>query len=276
MKRKFSISYSKGRKSRRTKRRKSPSSASAKYKRSLVTKKRRTVALRRALRIESKKGQSEFNMSLLGFDGATNQATIDDNNQEILDPVINQGTGQRDRIGNKVTLTSCWLKYALFLNGSGQGGVPYPVLVRFVFYYQKDDPTSLPQPYQNADLFQLGNSDQGFYGSISDHLMQFNTDKYRILKVKSFKLGFANNQGTGGSAASQYFANNDYKMTYVGHINLLPMLLKDKVFNDNMGVSMGRKLYFLAYVTYANSSSMVSTVRPCSLMCQLRWSFTDA
>lgn len=215
-------------------------------------------------------------ISPLPFDGATNQTNIDLTNGIPFDPLITHGTGPSGRIGNRIMMKSVKFSYSFCPNAYGTSGVAIPSLVRMVFYYDRQDPLSLPTPYTNANFFDINNSSQQFTGTFTDMVRRFNTDRYRICKVKTLKIGFANNQGTGGSATNQYFANNDFKLNHRGTIDLTKYIIKNQKFNDNLGYSQNRKLYCLVYVTPPNSATFLATNLPVSMTHQTIYKWTDA
>lgn len=209
-------------------------------------------------------------------DPSYNKAIVDSANIIRLDQDVAQGTNVSSRIGNKINVTKLLFKYGLWLNSSVGGGVPYPINVRMVFFYDREYPTEMPSPTFNSNFFDNNGSSQGFEGNYIDMIKRINTDRYRVLKVKTFKLGFANNQGTGSSGQNQYFSNNDYKMNYRGTLDLTKHIVKRQKFNDNLSISQNRKLYMLAYMTTTNAGIMPFSVQPCNLTFQTEMFYTDA
>ena len=102
-------------------------------------------------------------------------------------------------------------------------------------------------------MFQLGGSEKGFQGDLTDNLSPVNLDRYRILGKRHFKLGFATYAGTGsggpGTPASQYWANNDFKSNYQFSIDVTKWYPKDVRFNDNITQPTTRGLFM--FITYA-------------------------
>lgn len=212
----------------------------------------------------------------LVFDGATNQATIDATNQIIFDPQIDLGTAVDERIGNRLMMKSVKMSYSLCTNSYTVSGVAAPCQVRMVFYYDRTNPRNLPTPYTDADFFDFNNTNQAFAGTISDMVRRFNSNKYRILKVKTFKLGHASYGGTGTSSANQAFTNNDYRLNYRGTIDLTKSIIKRQIFDDATNLSMSRKLYCLVYVTTVNTALFSSTNLPVNMQYQIQYKYTDA
>lgn len=236
------------------------------------------MSVKRAMagQIEMKDLQENGQFNPLPFDGATNQATIDVTNGIIFDPVIPLGPQNGHRIGNYISMKSCKFRYSLCPNSQSISGSAIPSIVRFVFYYDRQDPTNLPTPYTNANFFDLGSGSSTFTGTYTDMVRRFNTDRYRICKVKTLKIGFATNTGVGGSATSQYFANNDFKMNHRGTIDLSKYIIKRQKFNDGLNLSQNRKLYCLVYVTTPNTGLFTASNLPCNLTYQTEYKYTDA
>lgn len=243
----------------------------------LLAKRRRRNKLRRDLGMEVKHFDENGSLQPVPFDNAAlNQAVCDANNQIIFDPPINLGTAVNQRIGNRITLTGAQLKYAIALNPTTQNGVAIPAMVRIIIYYDRQDDSSLPTPYVNGNFFDSGNTSTGFRGDLTDMFRRYNRDRYRICMVRTHKIGFANNQGSTGSATNQYFANNDFKMNVRGTMNIGKYMLKKIRFNDSLSSAQGRKLYALVIVTPPNFGNFDTSKLPVEMEFQTRYSFTDA
>jgi len=236
------------------------------------------MAVKRAMagQMELKQLVEQAQFSPLPFDGATNQATIDLTNGIPFDPNITHGTGPSGRIGNRIMMKSVKFSYSFCPNPQNVSGVAIPTIVRMVFYYDRQDPLSLPTPYTNANFFDLNNASQQFTGTYTDMVRTFNTDRYRICKVRTLKVGFANNQGSSGSGTNQYFANNDFKLNHRGTIDLTKYIIKNQKFNDNLGFSQNRKLYCLVYITITNSAVFGASNLPVNMTHQTVYKWTDA
>lgn len=183
--------------------------------------------------------------------------------------VMNQGTAQGQRIGNQVRTkkltfkgTLCCLPYDATFNPQ-----PQPLMVKLWILYDKTTPTVQPAVQANNDFFQNGNAAKGFHGDLTDQWSPVNTDRYRVLTTRSFKLGFANAQNLGTVTSYQGFANNDYKLNCSFSINLTKYYPKRVKFNDGLTAPTTRGLW--AMFTYAPANG---GVLPATLYCAgLQW-----
>ena len=91
-------------------------------------------------------------------------------------------------------------------------------MVRMVIMYDRTNPTQEPQP--GINMFQQAGANTGFFNDLTDLWRPYNTDRYRILTTRTFKLGYASNNGTGAQPGFQNLANNDFKMACNFRINL--------------------------------------------------------
>lgn len=165
---------------------------------------------------------------------------------------IPQGVGQGNRLGNAVTTrklmfkgTFCPKAYDINFNA-----LPIPVQLKMWIFYDKRTPIDVPSPMSN--FFQLGNATKGFQSDLVDMWSPVNRDIYTVLATRNFKLGCANNSGTGGLAAYQYFSNNDFSLNCNFSIDLTKHYIKTLKFNDASSVPTTRGLFCM--VTYAAAS----------------------
>jgi len=175
--------------------------------------------------------------------------------------VISQGTGQGERIGNKIKVKKLSIKgqivpreyNAIFNNPT------MPLQVKVWIFYDRTDPTAVPSPMSN--FFQNGNTTKGFNNDLVDLWSPVNTDRYRILTTRSFKLGQANYEGSGSSntvnGVNQYFANNDFKMNCNFNISLTKYYPKYCKFDDGLATPTTRGLFMMWSYAYAQGGNMV-------------------
>ena len=122
--------------------------------------------------MEVKEAYEQGNVTMTPFDG-TNPVACDATNVFDYDPVINQGQGVANRIGNVITIKSCITRYIITCRPStinppnNQAGALYPTVVKLIWFYDRQDSNNFPTPYQNVNFLQLGNSSQGFQGDLS-------------------------------------------------------------------------------------------------------------
>lgn len=162
---------------------------------------------------------------------------------------IAQGTGESNRIGNVINVVKQTFRYCITMAPQVVNGTAIPVYVRLIFFYDRADTNSMPTPYINANFIDAGNSSQQFKGDVSDLFYRYNTDRYRILGVRTHKLGWSQNGQYTNSATlqNQLYSNNDSKMTVMGTVDLTKMVVKKQKFNDNFVLSYSRGLYCMVH-----------------------------
>jgi len=166
-------------------------------------------------------------------------------------PIINQGTGQSSRVGNRIKTKKLVVKgtFSTFSQNASTNTNPKPVQVKIWIMYDKTNPTSEPDPKGASDFFQLGGSSKGFSNDLTDLWAPVNTDRYRILTTRTFKLGNSEYPSNSGAGNSQYYANNDFPLNHNFSINCTKYYPKSVRFNDNNALPTTRGLFmYIAYV----------------------------
>lgn len=150
---------------------------------------------------------------------------------------LNQGTGQGARVGNIVQTVKGVFKGSLFPMPyhATTNATPQPCVVKFIIFREKATPTVEPNPSATGsnDIFQLGSSTLPFQNDLSDLWLPYNTDKYQIMKTKTFKVGNSVYDGTGTNLGYQSFSNNDFKLNCPFSFNYTKYLQKQIRFQDN-------------------------------------------
>lgn len=162
---------------------------------------------------------------------------------------IAQGTGESNRIGNVINVVKQTFRYCITMAPQVVNGTAIPCYVRLIFFYDRADTNSLPTPYTNANFVDFGNTSTQFKGDVSDLFYRYNTDRYRIMGVRTHKLGWATNgQYTNATTLqNQLYSNNDSKMTVMGTVDLTKMVIKKQKFNDNFVLTYSRGLYCMVH-----------------------------
>jgi hypothetical protein len=188
---------------------------------------------------------------------------------------IIQGTGQGQRIGNKISVKSLIIKgticpkpYDITYNVS-----TFPLQVKMWIFYDKTAPNNIPNP--TADFFQNGNSSKGWFGDLVDTWSPVNTDRYRVLATRTFKVGYASNEGTGAIQAYQGMTNNDYKMSANFSINLTKIFAKSVKYNDTSSYPTSRGLYCLFTYAAGTGGTLNSLVRAAEVQWMQSMKYTD-
>ena len=211
-------------------------------------------AMRAAIRKEISRNAEDKDASVLSLSqNLVSSSGLGFDTQNVIDCGIStagvqifQGTGQGQRVGNKIKVKSITFKGTLvpLPYNVTSNIVPRPSQVKIWIFYDKENPTVPPTP--QADFFQNGNSVNAFQNDLVDLWLPVNTDKYRVLTTKTFKLGYASY----GQAADGVYPsviginnNNDFKLNANFSFDLTKHYPKIVDFRDNNGDPSTRGLW---------------------------------
>jgi len=191
---------------------------------------------------------------------------------------IDQGVGQGARIGNSITTKRVMFKGTLTPKAYNPdfNPTPSPHQIKMFIFYDRRFPTFQPTPATNGDFYQFNNTSEGFSNNLTDLWKPVNTDRYRLLYQRTFKLGFAAYSGTGSSASFQSYANNDFKLNANFSINITKYLIKTVKFDDNNSDPTTRGLWCMFVPLKANGDPIPSANRLSELSCMIDYNYEDA
>lgn len=213
-----------------------------------------------------------------------NLANFTANNVIRLSPGVNftiaQGVGNGQRIGNRLKLRRLQFNWTLRqrVYDAATNPTPRPLNCRMVLFYNREDPTDVDPtgPYPVADFFQLNNTTNAIVGQEVDMLQPFNTDKYRILAARTFKLGHAAYNGSGAVPDRQQYANNDYKMCISGKWDVTRHVPRIVRYNDTALQPMSRALFCVVFFCPADGSTGIAATVPMQMSYWLQAKYEDA
>lgn len=245
---------------------------------------RPTVAMKKYVKreisrnVENKTAQY-FNIQQAFYYPASSGLIQENTLEMCLSPTclqIPQGAGQGNRIGNKIKVKKLVMKGTLNARGYdvSSNPNPKPQQVRCVLFYDKTDPNDLPAPA--GDFFQLGSTSTGIIGELTDMWAPINTDRYRVLAQKYFKLGYSQYGGTNFNADAQAFSNNDFKYNCNIRWDLTKYYPKLVTFRDGNTDPSNRALYMQVIVVPADGTTGVSGVIPINGQYMLSVQYEDA
>jgi len=194
---------------------------------------------------------------------------------------IGQGLGQGQRVGNKIKLKKLNFSGIVYPQGynATTNLTPAPCQVKLWFFYDKEEPQSIPTPQASADFLQFGSTSLALGNRLFDHMAPVNTDRYRVLCTRTLKVGYAEYGGTGatGSVPVQgNFTNNDFKLNARFNVNLMPYAIKDVVYRDTANAPTTRGIFMMAQPVYANGTGMADTQIPCKMTYFITCEYEDA
>lgn len=189
-----------------------------------------------------------------------------------------QGLAQNNRIGNRITIVDAKLNlmFTPFGYDVTFNPTPGPLEISVILFYQKQDstnpPSLLPGLYQNGSSSDSPSST----GALFDTCKQFNNDRWKVFRRKTFKLGFANYGGTGTSAVLQSTANNDFKMNQKISMNYTKYLNKQVKYDDTTLSPFTRGLFMAILVHSADGRLLSNAGKYAYLNGNLQIKYVDA
>lgn len=191
---------------------------------------------------------------------------------------VSPGVGQGARVGNVIKVRKVMLNYILrpAPYDATTNLNPQPSEVRLILGYVKNAPASLPITTDIQQLFNVGSSSTSPVGTLKDLISVYNTDYWNIKKSWTHKLGFANNQGTGGSPGVNYHANNDFKYNAMKRLDITKFMPKTCVFNDAAGTTNTKNLFFMMYAVAAGGGTYTATTLPVFIDYWIDFAYEDA
>lgn len=191
---------------------------------------------------------------------------------------ISQGTTQGQRIGNKIKIKSLRIGgviYPLAYNAT-TNVTPAPVQIKMWFFYDKEEPQTIPSVQGSGDFLQFGSTSLPLQNQLFDHTMPVNTDRYRVLTTRTYKIGYASYLGTGTQPQQGNFSNNDFKLNCNFNINLTKYAVKIVNFRDNALTPTTRGIYMMAQAVYANGTAIAGSQVPARMSYMLTCDYEDA
>lgn len=234
--------------------------------------------VRKALSVETKEIRYNGSFAISAYNTSSWAAGA----LQLLMPVagstatLAQGTGQANRIGNKVATKSLIFSGILTPKGYDATLNPYPQPrdVMMVIFSSKSAPTDLLVSLPN--FLQSGNSAVAPTGTQFDTIVPINTDKYTVFYKRIFKIGTAEFAGTGINAINQRYANNDYKYNQRFRINCTRYINKVLRFDDTNNIPNNRFLWVAFLVMNSDGIGMLaSETQPIQASWNWNYRFTD-
>lgn len=233
---------------------------------------------------ESKSVQYTWNQ--IGSGGLCNwaatTATWNTNNVRAFFPVttdglvIAQGTGEANRVGNSVRTRSLIYSGVIYPNqyNATYNPTPIPQEVCFMLISRKDTGDTNPGTF--AALYESGNSSANPDGTVFDLVREINTDLYTVHYKRVFKIGAAENTGTGAVAGFQNYANTDFKYNQKFKMDLTKYIDKEIRFNDSSNGATAMKHYIWGVWMTCDADGTGSTHQPTCVTSQLVYKYSDA
>jgi len=221
---------------------------------------------------ETKTISANTNFTISPYNGSTPWLDINIG-LNTTNMVPSQGTGQGDRIGNKIRTKRAILTGYLHPYGWNltNNPVPKPMEVKMVILSNK----SSPQAYPNvANYFQRGDTSSGPAGTLSDIVSVPNRDVNVIYREKTYKLGHASETGNGFDDTQARQANNDFKMNCKFRVDITKYLPKTYTFNDT-AVGFQERNVFMRFIMANADGSTSAALGAATVWYQVDYKYTD-
>lgn len=194
---------------------------------------------------------------------------------------IAQGTSIASRIGNRINTRSGRLRFVLYPSAYNATTNPNPQPCNVTMWIFKlksgltDSSSNVLGTLQN-NWFKYGSSSIGIQNNLGDNVLIPNPDFIQVLKRKIFKVGCAVDNGTGGSATLQYFANNDYKYNNIYSIDCTKYIRKNIHYPDNSLIPSTATTWCAFTVSYATNTTMTNSTIPVQFQWEYDFRYEDA
>ena len=195
---------------------------------------------------------------------------------------MSQGTGQGDRLGNRITVKNAVLKGSINLADYSSlfNSKQLDQLVTIVVYKVRNYVAGTNPTYSTLfnRFFQTGDTAATFTNTPIDHIRRYNKDLIMVKAVRHFKIGAATQISgvTGSGTGAGPFPNNDFKYQQFFKIPLTKYYKKTQIFDDSAGSGDAKNdnLFFSVYCCPADGGAFTSS--PLTLTWDLEQTFEDA
>lgn len=174
---------------------------------------------------------------------------------------IFQGTTQGTRIGNSIKIKKLTIKGTIqpLPYNAATNTFPQPLEVMMFIFYDKQNPTVTPDPFAPNDFYQFGGTSADFRNDLVDCWADINTDRWRVVYRRNFKVGYSAYNGTGINAGEQGYSNNDFKLNQNFTVDCTKWAVKRVKFNDNNADPTTRGLWCMWVPINANGLAIPAT-----------------
>lgn len=191
--------------------------------------------------------------------------------------LIAQGTGQGDRIGNKIKTKKVVMKYILYPIGynATTNAAPCPAEVRAFIGRNKTSPAQ--PPAVGVSLFQNGDSTNGLTDGLADMIMPLNRDTTTVYKEIRHKVGNAAIavSGGGGSTVNQHYSNNDFKLNIMRTLDVTKYVPATLTYNDGITAPTTPASFFNIWYARADNTGGASSTTAYAIWYSIQYEFED-
>lgn len=191
--------------------------------------------------------------------------------------IIPQGTGQGNRIGNRIRTKKAWVKGIIHPNeyNATTNAEPQPYQIRMLIFKDKFKATEQPASVA-LDLFQSGSTSIGPQNDLVDLILDPNRDRYQVYHDEIMKCGPAANQGSGTSTTYQQFMNNDFSYNCQFSVDITKFLPTVVTYNDAGTAPMTEGLWMIFLPVLARGTAAPAVVQALTMSWTAVYEYTDA
>lgn len=183
------------------------------------------------------------------------------------------GTGQADRIGNKIRTKKVTLSMCMSSLPSNAVTNPSPqpnYITIWIFGLRESN--ALPNDL--SGFFQNGNTVSDPQGTLADEVKTINTDKYIVYKKIVKKLGYSSYDTTGAAPTYQNFDNNDFSILHNVKMDLTKYCPTNVTWSDSANPT-SKAVFIAIQAVPASGQQYTAPVVPAQMFYNLNYEFTD-
>lgn len=195
-----------------------------------------------------------------------------------------QGDDQGQRVGNMITTKRNKFNFVAMIKPWDATTNPTPRPMYLTAWVIKIRGGSYATIYTDVEnmiknyFFQTGNSSQGFSDSVMDDIRPVNTDVFKLLYKKTWKIGTATTMASGGGGATptsaQGYSNNDFPYSVKAFLDLTKFSTKNIRYNDTSGVN-ANDMAWLFFTPSNADGSFVGTSIPLEIFYNHQYEYID-
>lgn len=243
-----------------------------------------------ARQVETKVLQYSGNLTVRSISGTITQAQFDTGCLMITPqgavisgitqpyPVISNGTGQDQRIGDEIKIKGQYIDYLIQAEDYNVSTNPTPRAQIVTLWVIR--PKMRNALGQNVYELQSGsssaiffenqyNGDSGFSGTMVDMLRKVDTDNFTVIAKRIYKVGWQGTLNTSNQVSTHQ--QNDFKQFYKGRVKIPAYKWKC----DRTDLYQGRQTYMFLTTHAADNTSQAPTILPVNFDFNLTTYYTD-
>jgi hypothetical protein len=215
------------------------------------------------------------------YGGAANTLTVIQLGPNALTLPISQGSGQANRVGNKIETKKATIKmmFTPIAYNSVTNKTPNPQIVKIWGLWFKQGDYSGAPPANMAHFFQSGNTSIVPQGNLLDDFLTVNKQAYSVAFTRTVKVGNAKISTSSNSNfnnQNQAFANNDFKLSAKIVVDYTKHLIKMQKFNDTDTEPSIRQLFLVVESISATNDVNATSGHPVDMVYEIDYRFQDA